>query len=303
MQYKGKLMALSVCVRAEPLTFISRSRGTEFTDGRLNSHAMLGILPATTIKGWLRAGMNRFLMENGISGMHPLPENTISQNNKQRYQSDLASGYLPRDVVGTDDHVISQLFGTLGRLGNLRVSNVYFYPREANGKFKNLQTVFNGRIGYGRVDIHRNSPTEQVTGVEKYMTSEFLEFHAVEAPLVMGLFRDDPVHEAFVAVVIEYINQNNAACDPRFLMGGQRGFGAGEVVIRLVDNFKAPFNTTGLTKEKFTLYQKIIDEKLVEWREKFPIERTLAANNDNEKGVAIKANTRSKKKNNKKKAK
>ena len=60
---------------------------------------------------------------------------------------------------------------------------MYFYPREANGKFKNLQTVFNGKIGHGRVDIHRNSPTEQETTTGKYMTSEFLEFHAP------GLFR------------------------------------------------------------------------------------------------------------------
>jgi len=271
MSFKGKFLAMSVCVRSE-----------QFTDAKINSHAMLGVIPSTTIKGWLRAGMNRFLIANGINGLHPLPANTISQNNKKCYQQDLALGYLPRDEPGTEDHVIARLFGTLGQLGNLRVNNIYFYPREANGKFKNLQAVFNGRIGYGRVDICRNSPTEQENAVGKYMTAEFLMFHAVEAPLSIGFFKEEPVQEAFTAVAIDYINRHNAECDPRYLLGGLRSFGAGEVAIRLVDNFKSINNTTRLNKEVFKDYLKIVEEKMTVWREVFPLEKNNGNSTDSD---------------------
>ncbi len=279
MSFEGKFLAMSVCVRSEPLGFISRARGTEFSDARINSYSMLGVIPSTTIKGWLRSGMNKFLIANGINGLHPLPENTISQNNKKRYQKDLATGYLPRDNEGTEDHIITRLFGSLGKLGNLRVNNVYFYPREANGKFKNLQAVFNGRIGQGRVDVQRKSPTEQGTTVEKYMTSEFLQFHAVEAPLSIGFFRNDPVMEAFTAVTIDYINRHNAECDPRYLMGGQRGFGSGEVVIRLVDNFKSTDNSTGLSKDVFAAHVELVNRELASWKETFPLEMATTGDN------------------------
>ena len=53
-------------------------------------------------------------------------------------------------------------------------------------------------------------------------------------------------------------------------------------------NFKASFNTTGLTKDKFTAYREIINEKLVEWREDFPLEKEPVTGDEEEKGVAKK---------------
>jgi len=135
------------------------------------------------------------------------------------------------------------------------------------------------------------------------MTTEFLMFHAVEAPLSIGFFKDDPVMEAFTAVAIDYINRHNAECDPRFLLGGQRGFGAGEVVIRLVDNFKSSDNSTGLNKDTFKAHVELVNSKLEEWKEAYPLEMAIDDNEEEKasNGKQGKGVNKSKRKNSRKK--
>ncbi len=125
MSFKGKLFAMSVSVNSQPLVFAKRSTGSEFTDSKLGCLAMLGIIPGSSLRGWLRAGINKLLIANGVRGVHPLMKINISSKNKQLFDQDLRMGYVPRDADGVEEHPVFQLFGTLGRPGNLSVSPVY----------------------------------------------------------------------------------------------------------------------------------------------------------------------------------
>ncbi|MHA2296899.1 MAG: hypothetical protein ACXAEU_11545 [Candidatus Hodarchaeales archaeon] len=285
MSFNGKFYAMSVSVNSQPLVYAKRSTGSEFTDSKLGSLAMLGTVPGSTIRGWLRAGINKLLIAKGIKGVHPLMKISISSKNKQLFDQDLQMGYIPRDAADVEKHPVFQLFGTLGQPGNLGVSPVYFYPTSGAGAFKIFNDLFNDRIGTGIVETGFNSPACQRDSSQRFLKTESLRFRMIQAPIQFRFWKNNPIHETLLVMGIDYLNQKNGEQKFDFLLGGNRRNGSGEVRVRLSDNLRCKSNNTGLDKETFEKYQERFEKLVKDLRENFELE-----NDTGEKGSSNEGN-------------
>ncbi|MHA2298263.1 MAG: hypothetical protein ACXAEU_04970 [Candidatus Hodarchaeales archaeon] len=288
MLFKGMFYAMSVSVNYQPLVYAKRSAGSEFTNSKLGSLAMLGTIPGSSIRGWLRAGINKLLIASGIKGVHPLMKISISSRNKDLFEKDLKMGYIPRDARDVEQHPVFLMFGTLGQPGNLSVSPVYFYPTMGAGAFKTFNDLFNNRIGTGIVETGFNSPASQSDSSQRFMKTEMLRFRMIQAPVQFKFWKINPIHEALLVMGIDYLNQKNEQREFDFLLGGNRRNGAGEVRLRLSETMRNKSNSTGLDKETFANHQQVFEKLVEDLQETFAIENTEESPLDTEGQLTIK---------------
>jgi hypothetical protein len=281
MRFKGMFYALSVVVNSQPHVYAKRAAGSEFSDSKLGNLAMLGSIPGSSIRGWLRAGINKLLIQNGIKGVHPLMEVSISAKNKTLFSKDLHIGYIPRDSTEIKHHPVFHLFGTLGKPGNIAISPVYFYPTTAASGFRDFNELFDNRIGTGFVETGFNAPTCQHDTSQKFLKTENLRFNMIKAPIYFTFWSPNLVHEALLVKGIEFLNLKNSQQEFEFLFGGNRRNGAGEVRIRLSENMRSKSNNTGLNKVDFIKYEKIFTDAVVQLKKVFPLENQELSQSEN----------------------
>ena len=194
-KYFENLMFLSkgVYTGNDMYVHFDRSQGAE-DQKKISSIVKLGHVPASSIKGWLRSGLEALLLEHGISVCHPMPRNTMTNpRNLELYKKNLTLGYHERGACEPHGKcIIRKMFGDLGLFGNLEANSIFFYPAANGGAVnKNLQKVFNC-IGNGRLEVMRASPRDrQGDKVTPYMTLEHVVGINISAPFEVSLHVQD----------------------------------------------------------------------------------------------------------------
>ncbi|MHA1752626.1 MAG: RAMP superfamily CRISPR-associated protein [Candidatus Helarchaeota archaeon] len=240
----------------------------------LTNFLKLGHIPATSLRGWIRHGMEKLLLSHGISVCHPLPKNTItSDQNKQNFIADQELGYHPRGECkkgGKEGCLIFHLFGDLNEPGKIIIPPVFFYPAKSS-KFKNLEKVFG--IGTGRVEITRNSPRVRSRN-GMYMTTEITTGVYIEAPFKIILRDGAEKYYPVVIKTLEFLYKRVISYDFTHLLGGFRSFGHGRAVVVCLSgsgNYLTKSRKIGIEMNEFEEIEKKFDDIIKHERDKFPI--------------------------------
>lgn len=199
---------------------------------KMTPYAKVGRLGGQSIRGWIRFGLERLLIENGVSPCHPLAENSITgSRNKEYFKEDSSAGYHPRASCASNGNggcLVFKLFGHLNAPGNLLTSGVFFYPTTTgNGTATKDINRFFGDVGSGRVDIIQSSPRKRKGSHQVYLTTQTLVATMVRAPLKLVFHTPDPNQEIVVLKTLDYINQKVKDCEYDFLFAGLRNQGYG----------------------------------------------------------------------------
>ncbi len=206
-----RFLSKSMTFRQDIYTNYQKSQGAN-DQKSLSNFVKYGRIPASSLKGCLRHGMEKMLLECGISICHPLPQNTITnKRNKEIYEKDLMLGYHPRGACAENGGAcpILDLWGDLDRPGKIIVPSIFFYPSQGGGAaMKNISKVF-GEVGTGRVEIERNSPRCRSDLHKTYMTTETVVYAIIDAPLTIVLKDDDELFEVLIYKTLEFLYEKN----------------------------------------------------------------------------------------------
>jgi len=226
-------IAESICTRTDILVRFNRSQGIE-DQKKLSAFTKLGRIPAESIRGWLRHGMEKLLLSFGLSTCHPLPSNTMtSDRNKEVFKDDLSIHYHPRgQCKDKGDCLVYAIFGDLAKPSNLIVPSAYFYPT-GNGNSTvtgDHQKLF-GNMGSGRIENSRSSPRARNGTHIPFMSSETPAAVMVKAPFTLILREDNEDHRILLLKTLEFLLEHATEFDFDHLLGGKRTSGYGRAVI------------------------------------------------------------------------
>lgn len=222
-----------------------------------------GIIPAFSLSGWLRSGMEAVVQTYGVTACHP-GEPNANFRKEDVYSRDLENGYHEKgacvDTPNADDGcVIFDLFGGFAdRPGKVMRRPIKFTPvrnsvdytrGQAEGHYRQLnRNVVSRNSGDNRQPL-RNVDVDAIANLDGCWHLSFRE----TKPEFVGL----------LAVAIEYLHDNQT--DFTHQLGGQRNFGAGIVdcalinplyedreLERVFDRAKGPTNKMAEKDEEWT---------------------------------------------------
>ncbi len=190
-----------------------------------------GIIPAFSLSGWLRHGMERVVQERGGTVCHPGEANANYRKEKV-YERDLDAGYHQKGACldGSDGPcVILNLFGGVGnRPGTVMRRPITFSPvrstvdytrGEAEGHYRRLnRNVVSRNDEDGREPL-RNTELDAVANLDGTWQLSFRE----PKPAFVGLL----VH------ALTFLNEHST--DFLHQLGGARNFGGGIVDCELLN--------------------------------------------------------------------
>jgi len=191
-----------------------------------------GIIPAFSLSGWLRHGMERVVQERGGTACHPGEANANFRKDGV-YSRDLDAGYHPKgDCLEDDDGdgcVIHDLFGGFGNLpGKVMRRPIKFSPvrssvdytrGQAEGHYRRLNRNVVSRNEEDNREPLRNTELDAVANLDG---AWHLSFREVKPEFV-----------ALLAESIEFLDAHNT--DFMYQLGGARNFGGGIVDCELVN--------------------------------------------------------------------
>jgi len=260
-----------VTTHSDVFVRFNKSQGIE-DQRKISNFTKIGRIPASSIRGWIRHGMESLLIGNDISVCHPLSDISVTaEKTKTMYQNDLQKGYHSRGDCTkkhTDGCIIYRLFGDLNNISKIIIPSIYYYPANTNSisKFSN--------IGTGRTEINRNSPRCRHDGVGVYLTTEHTVAVCVTAPITIVLTDLTDVGEVLLYKTLEYLYKKVENYDYRFYLGGNRTMGGGRAVILYSEDGKYhKRGIIGLSKKKFEVIDKRFEEIIKKEKELFPIEK------------------------------
>jgi hypothetical protein len=191
-----------------------------------------GIVPAFSLSGWLRHGMEQVVQERGGTACHPGEANADFRK-EGVYARDLDAGYHPKgDCLDTEDGdgcVILDLFGGFGnRPGKVMRRPVKFSPvrssvdytrGQAEGHYRRLnRNVVSRNQEDGREPL-RNTTVDAVANVDGTWHLSFRE--------------PEPAFVGLLVEAIELLNEKKT--EFMHQLGGARNFGGGIVDCELVN--------------------------------------------------------------------
>jgi len=224
-----------------------------------------GIIPAFSLSGWLRHGMEKILQNQGRSACHPGEANANFRKDGV-YDRDIDSGYHEKGVCLDDGNeagcVIFDLFGGFdNRPGKVMRRPIKFSPvrssvdytrGQAEGHYRRLNRNIVSRNPEDQREVLRNVGLDAVANLDGCWHLSFRELK----PEFLGL----------LVRAIEYLNEHNT--DFMHQLGGSRNFGGGIVDCEVINplyekrELKRVFDRrTGNTKK--------MDTKDDEWRETY----------------------------------
>ena len=191
-----------------------------------------GIIPAFSLSGWLRHGMEKAVQERGGTACHPGEANANFRKDGV-YSRDLNAGYHPKgDCLEDDDGdgcVIHDLFGGFGNLpGKVMRRPIKFSPvrstvdytqGQAEGHYRRLNRNVVSRNKEDNREPLRNTGLDAVANLDG---TWHLSFREVKLEFV-----------ALLAEGIEFLDAHNT--DFMHQLGGARNFGGGIVDCELVN--------------------------------------------------------------------
>ena len=190
-----------------------------------------GIIPAFSLSGWLRHGMEKVVQERGGTPCHPGEANANFRKDGV-YNRDLDSGYHPKGECLEDDAngcVILDLFGGFGnRPGKVMRRPIKFSPvrssvdytrGQAEGHYRRLNRNIVSRNEDDNREPLRNTKLDAVANLDGCWHLSFRE--------------TKPEFVALLAAAIDYLDAHNT--DFMHQLGGARNFGGGVVDCELIN--------------------------------------------------------------------
>jgi hypothetical protein len=191
-----------------------------------------GIIPAFSLSGWLRHGMEKAVQERGGTACHP-GESNANFRKDDVYSRDLDAGYHPKGDCLVDDDgdgcIVYDLFGGFGnRPGKVMRRPIKFSPvrssvdytrGQAEGHYRRLNRNMVSRNEEDNREPLRNTELDAVTNLDGTWHLSFREHK--------------PEFIALLAEAIEYLNRHQT--DFMHQLGGARNFGGGIVGCALVN--------------------------------------------------------------------
>jgi hypothetical protein len=191
-----------------------------------------GIIPAFSLSGWLRHGMEKTVQERGGTACHP-GESNANFRKDDVYSRDLDAGYHPKGDCLVDDDgdgcIIYDLFGGFGnRPGKVMRRPIKFSPvrssvdytrGQAEGHYRRLNRNIVSRNEEDNREPLRNTELDAVANLDGAWHLSFRE--------------PKPEFIALLAEAIEYLNRHQT--DFMHQLGGARNFGGGIVDCALVN--------------------------------------------------------------------
>jgi len=224
-----------------------------------------GVIPAFSLSGWLRHGMEKVVQEYGATACHPGEANANFRKDGV-YNRDLESGYHPKGNCLEDDSgngcVILDLFGGFGnRPGKVMRRPIQFSPvrssvdytrGEAEGHYRRLNRNIVSRNEEDNREPLRNTGLDAVANLDGAWHLSFREAQ--------------PEFIALLAEAIDYLDAHNT--DFMHQLGGARNFGGGIVDCELVNPL---YDETELRRvfSRGRSSTDAMDEKDDEWADEY----------------------------------
>ncbi|ELY54931.1 hypothetical protein C491_17579 [Natronococcus amylolyticus DSM 10524] len=190
-----------------------------------------GIIPAFSLSGWLRHGMERVVQDRGGTACHPGEANANFRKDDV-YERDLEDGYHPKGscLEETDDGcVVFDLFGGFNaHPGKLMRRPIRFSPvrasvdymrGQAEGHYRRLNRNVVSRNDADDREPLRNVELDAVANLDGCWHLSFREVK----PAFLGLLCE----------AIDFLHDHRT--DFRYQLGGARNFGAGIVDCELLN--------------------------------------------------------------------
>jgi len=223
-----------------------------------------GIIPAFSLSGWLRHGMERVVQERGGTVCHP-GEANANFRKEDVYARDLEAGYHQKGACleeSDEPCVILDLFGGVGsRPGKVMRRPITFSPvrskvdytrGEAEGHYRRLnRNVVSRNRDDGREPL-RNTELDAVANLDGTWQLSFRE----SKPAFVGLL----IHA--IALL------NDRSTDFMHQLGGARNFGGGIVDCELLNPLYDPAELRRVFDRSKSATQSMT-EKDEEWRDEY----------------------------------
>jgi len=191
-----------------------------------------GIIPAFSLSGWLRHGMEKVVQEHGGTACHPGEANANFRKDGV-YSRDLNAGYHPKgDCLDDDDGigcVILDLFGGFSnRPGKVMRRPIKFSPvrssvdytrGQAEGHYRRINRNVVSRNEEDNREALRNTELDAVGNLDGCWHLSFRE--------------TKPEFVALLAAALDYLDAHQT--DFMHQLGGTRNFGGGIVDCELVN--------------------------------------------------------------------
>lgn len=231
-----------------------------------------GIIPAFSLSGWLRHGMEKTVQERGGTVCHP-GESNANFRKEGVYIRDLDAGYHPKGDCLEDDQtdgcVIHDLFGGFGNQpGKVMRRPIQFSPvrssvdytrGQAEGHYRRLNRNIVSRNEEDNREPLRNTELDAVANLDG---AWHLSFREVK-PEFIGL----------LAEAIEYLDLHQT--DFMHQLGGARNFGGGIVDCELLNPLYEEHELQRVFDRKKGNTNEM-DNKKKEWQEEYLDEFTSA---------------------------
>ncbi|MFC6614841.1 hypothetical protein ACFQAS_07695 [Halopenitus salinus] len=222
-----------------------------------------GIIPAFSLSGWLRHGMEKVVQERGGTACHPGEANANFRKDGV-YNRDLDAGYHPKGDCLEDGNgcVILDLFGGFGnRPGKVMRRPIQFSPvrssvdytrGQAEGHYRRLNRNVVSRNPEDNREPLRNA---ELDAVGNFDGAWHLSFREIKPEFV-----------ALLAETIDYLDAHKT--DFMHQLGGARNFGGGIVDCELVNPF---YNETELRRvfDRGKGKTQKMEEKDDEWADEY----------------------------------
>jgi len=190
-----------------------------------------GIIPAFSLSGWLRHGMEKVVQEHGGTACHP-GESTANFRKDGVYNRDIEAGYHEKGAC-LDDHdegcVILDLFGGFAnRPGKVMRRPIKFSPVRSSVDYTRGQAEGHyRRINRNIVSRNREDNREPLRNTELDAVGN------LDGSWHLSFRETKPEFVALLAEAIEFLDAHQT--DFMHQLGGARNFGGGIVDCELVN--------------------------------------------------------------------
>jgi hypothetical protein len=191
-----------------------------------------GILPAFSLSGWLRHGMEKIVQERGSTACHPGEANANFRKDGV-YNRDLDAGYHPKgDCLESQDGqgcVIFDLFGGFNnRFGKVMRRPIRFSPVRSSVDYTRGQAEGHyRRLNRNVVSRNEDDGREPLRNVELDAVANF------DGAWHLSFREKKPEFVALLADAIDYLDDHKT--DFMHQLGGERNFGGGVVDCELLN--------------------------------------------------------------------
>lgn len=261
-----KLRADMLAIKDSVLTDRHSKSGQNNDDYNDNypQNLISGILPSFSLNGWLRHGMERVLINDGVEACHPSnPDANLKR--KEVYERDLGDGYHEKGSCLKEhdqECLVFELYGGFqSKPGKFMRKPIRFSPVRSNVDQKN-----------GEAEAHYRRINQNLTSRNR--EDKRVPFRNAEKDVLANLdgswklkFRElRPEYVYFLKKTVDFLQENNE--DFMHQLGGARNFGGGIVDVELLNPFYSEKEVGRIFDRGIDSKTNNMEDKDQEWQQK-----------------------------------